>query len=90
MGLFSKSKDHGGAAKAGKKLARQKPPSERPTALHWFYTIVWNGGGALIIAGGANFGIATGTLQYVRLLDAFKTCESSRLSQAPGASAFTP
>ncbi|KAK9811179.1 hypothetical protein WJX73_008562 [Symbiochloris irregularis] len=43
---------------------KQKPPSDRITLLHWFYTVIWNGGGALIIAGGANYGIATGMYRH--------------------------
>ena len=63
--LRPKEEDSQSIAQA--KLVKRKRPSEKLTALHAFYIFCWNGGGALIIAGGANFGIATGTKAHIRV-----------------------
>ena len=60
MGLFSQSKEKATGSTSLAGSPKQKAPSDKLTALHVFYICIWHGCGAMIIAGGANFGIATG------------------------------
>ena len=67
MGQLAEDTNDVKGLSGGKQAQKQRQPSAKVTPLHWFYLFVWNGCGALIIAGGANFGIATGIRRLRRL-----------------------